>query len=99
MQFRVRTDDALLEAAFDQYRTALEERNNRKYTQNQAALEMIREFLLNGTTSQMRRLNDRLSDLTNVLQEHTSAENILIFTLINGMPPDDGGKPDEKTVG
>jgi hypothetical protein len=87
MDFRVRSDDPILSAALDQLKERLEKRDDRKYTLGQAVQIYLRERLVLMEGSRDARLADRLDDLQALLGEHLSAENVLIYTLINGVAP------------
>ena len=87
MDFRIQSDDPILSAALYQLKDRLEKRDDRKYKLGQAVQIYLRERLVLMEGSRDVRLADRLDDLQVLLGEHLSAENVLIYTLINGVAP------------
>jgi hypothetical protein len=90
MQFRIRSTDPILEAALIKLQDHYEERDRRKYTLSQAVQQYLREQLVLNESMYSVGLADKVGDLTATIAEHLAAENVLVYTLVNGVPPEEG---------
>lgn len=96
LDLRVRSNNKQVAFALREYCGYLEKLNHHKYTLSEAIVEMIKEQLVDGQTSRLRRVEEQMNDLHKVVLEQMSSENILIYTLVNGhMPESKDGEADE----
>lgn len=84
MNIRIQSRDKALTTALEERRMFLERAYGKKFTSSEAAVQTLKEVLLPSDQTRLRSLETTVRDLANVIEEQKSAENILIYTLLNG---------------
>lgn len=88
----LRINDPVLETAIKNYQRLMIEQGQADTSISMLIIDIIKERLVDGNNSKLDRLSDQMDELIGVLKEHTAAENILVYTLINGQTPPEGEK-------